>query len=211
MAATGLRLIVFAKAPQPGLAKTRLIPALGAEGAAALAERLLQHTLAQASAAVRAWPGTLELCVSPDTGHRLFRQLAVQHALTLTVQGDGDIGQRMERALTRVLGEQGSEGALLIGSDIPGLDTDRLLAAAEALLAHDAVFVPALDGGYALVGLRRPAPTLFEGIAWSTPAVMAQTRAKARKAGLRIAELDPVADIDEPADLQHLPTRWQGA
>jgi hypothetical protein len=210
VAATGLRLIVFAKAPQPGRAKTRLIPALGVEGAAALAERLLMHTLAQASAAVQAWPGSLELCVSPDTGHRLFRQLAVKHALTLTAQGDGDLGQRMERALTRALGEQGSEGALLIGSDIPALTTDRLMAAAEALLAHDAVFVPALDGGYALVGLRRPAPTLFDGIAWSTPSVMAQTRARARRAGLRIAELEPVADIDEPQDLQHLPPRWLG-
>jgi hypothetical protein len=210
MAATGLRLIVFAKAPQPGRAKTRLIPALGAEGAAALSERLLLHTLAQAAAAAQAWPGTLELCVAPDVEHRLFRRLAVEHALTLSAQGEGDIGQRMDRALTRALREQGAEGALLIGSDIPALTTPRLLAAAQALLAHDAVFVPALDGGYALIGLKRPAPTLFEGIAWSTDAVMAQTRAKARKAGLHIAELDPVADIDEPADLEHLPARWLG-
>jgi uncharacterized protein len=210
VAATGLRLIVFAKAPQPGRVKTRLIPVLGADGAAALAERLLIHTLAQAAAAVQAWPGTLELCAAPDVEHRLLRRLAVEHGLTLSTQGEGDIGQRMDRALTRALVEHGSAGAMLIGSDIPALTTPRLLAAAEALLAHDAVFVPALDGGYALVGLKRPAPTLFEGIAWSTATVMAQTRAKARKAGLSIVELEPVADIDEPEDLVHLPPGWLG-
>jgi uncharacterized protein len=208
MAATGLRLIVFAKAPQPGRVKTRLIPALGAEGAAALAERLLEHAVRQAAAAVQAWPGTLELCVAPHTEHRLFQRLAVEHGLTLTSQGEGDIGQRMDRALTRALHGQGSEGALLIGSDLPALTTARLLEAAQALLEHDAVFVPALDGGYGLVGLKRPAPSLFDGIAWSTGAVMAQTRAKALKAGLRWAELAPVPDIDEPEDLLHLPSRW---
>jgi rSAM/selenodomain-associated transferase 1 len=204
MAATGLRLIVFAKAPQPGQAKTRLIPALGAAGAAELAERMLVHAVAEAAAAVQAWPGTLELCASPDAEHRCFRRLAVEHGLTLTVQGDGDIGQRMHRALERAL-QQGSEGALLMGSDVPGLTRKTVLEAAAALLAHDAVFVPAHDGGYALVGLKKAAPSLFEGIAWSTAQTMAQTRAKARKAGLRWVELAPVHDIDTADDLVHLP------
>jgi rSAM/selenodomain-associated transferase 1 len=211
MAATGLRLIVFAKAPQPGRAKTRLVPALGVHGAAALAERLLDHAVHQASLAVQAWPGTLELCAAPDATHRVFRRLAVEHGLTLTEQGEGDIGHRMHRALARALAEQGSEGALLMGSDLPSLTAARLLLAAEALLSHDAVFVPALDGGYGLVGLKRPAPALFDGVAWSTPQVLAQTRAKARKAGLSVAVLDPIADIDEPADLVHLPAGWAAA
>ena len=81
--------------------------------------------------------------------------------------------------------------------------------AREALRTHDAVFVPALDGGYALVALRRPAPALFEDIAWSTDTVMARTRERAAAAGLSLAELAPVADIDEPADLIHLPPHWQ--
>jgi glycosyltransferase A (GT-A) superfamily protein (DUF2064 family) len=93
----------------------------------------------------------------------------------------------------------------LIGSDLPALDAPRLRQAAAALDSHDAVFVPALDGGYGLVGLRRAEPRLFEGMAWSRTDVMARTRERARDAGLRWAELPAVADIDEAADLRHLP------
>jgi glycosyltransferase A (GT-A) superfamily protein (DUF2064 family) len=82
-------------------------------------------------------------------------------------------------------------------------------AAAQALQGHDAVFVPALDGGYGLVGLKRPQPALFDGMAWSHPQVMADTRARAAAAGLRLAELPPLHDIDEPADLVHLPAAWR--
>jgi rSAM/selenodomain-associated transferase 1 len=193
-------LIVFAKAPVAGQAKTRLIPALGAEGAAALAERLLVHTLAQAAAAGF---DALELCAAPDTAHPALQRAAAAQGATLAAQGEGDLGARMDRALNRALAVH--ERALLIGTDAPALDAPALRAAARALVGHDAVFVPALDGGYALVGLTRPAPTLFAGIAWSTPSVMAATRERARAAGLRWAEQPAVADIDEPADLIHLP------
>ena len=196
-------LIVFAKAPVAGQAKTRLIPALGADGAAALAERLLAHALA---AAVSAGFDAVELCTTPDSGHPVFGQLARRHGVALAAQGEGDLGARMHRALARAL--QQHDRALLIGSDVPGLDTARLRQADAALAAHDAVFVPALDGGYALVGLRRPAPQLFEGIAWSRADVMALTRERARAGGLRWAELQAVADVDEPADLAHLPPGW---
>lgn len=194
-------LIVFAKAPVAGQAKTRLIPALGAAGAAALAERLLVHTLAQAAAAGF---DTLELCAAPDTSHPALQRAAAAQGATLTAQGEGDLGARMNRALNRVLALH--DHVLLIGTDAPALDAAALRAAAQALAGHDAVFVPALDGGYALVGLSRPAPALFDGIAWSTPTVMAATRerARARAAGLRWAEQPAVADIDEPADLIHL-------
>jgi rSAM/selenodomain-associated transferase 1 len=195
-----IALIVFAKAPVAGLAKTRLIPALGAAGAAALAERLLVHTLAQAAAAGF---DALELCAAPDTQHPALQRAASAQGARLTAQGEGDLGARMNRALNRALATHAQ--ALLIGTDAPALDAAALRAAAQALAGHDAVFVPALDGGYALVGLSRPAPALFEGIAWSTPAVMATTRERARAAGLRWAEQPAVADIDEPADLVHLP------
>ena len=88
------------------------------------------------------------------------------------------------------------------------LDAGLLQHAAQALNDVDAVFVPALDGGYALVGLRRPEPTLFEGMAWSTPTVMACTRERLLAAKLSFVELAPVADIDVPADLRHLPSDW---
>ena len=195
-------LIVFAKAPVAGQAKTRLIPALGAQGAANLAEKLLRHTLQQA---LKLPVEHLELCVSPDAQHPAFEQAqsAAQGRLHLTLQGDGDLGERMHRALTRALAAHSK--SLLIGTDAPALSTPMLQLALQALDHHDAVFVPALDGGYVLVGLTRPAATLFSGMTWSTPQVMAQTRERARQAGLQWAELAPVADIDEPCDLTHLP------
>jgi len=198
--------IVFAKAPVPGLAKTRLMPALGVEGAAALAARMLRHTVGQA---VAAGLGPVELCVTPDEGHPLLRAAAAACGATLAAQGPGDLGERMHRALARHLARPGR--ALLIGTDAPALDAAALRQAAQALAGHDAVFVPALDGGYALVGLRRAEARCFAGMTWSHARVMADTRVRLRRAGLRWAELAPVADIDEPADLQHLPPGWQPA
>lgn len=206
-------LIVFAKAPVAGQAKTRLIPALGAEGAAALAGRLLGHAMAQGAAAGL---GTLELCAAPDTTHPALVAAAQAYGAALTAQGDGDLGARMQRALSRRLATH--RRVLLIGTDAPALDAAVLRAAATALATHDAVFVPALDGGYALVGLAAgPAAAaaapgrLFEGIAWSTPAVMATTLERVAELGLRAALLPPLADVDEPADLVHLPQAWPEA
>ena len=199
-------LIVFAKAPVAGLVKTRLIPALGADGAARLARRLLDHALRQAGGLpVEHW----ELCVSPETRHPAFEQ-AVSDAggrLRLTLQGEGDLGERMHRALGRTLATH--RRALLIGTDAPAITSATLRDAEEALERHEAVFVPALDGGYALVGLTRPLPALFHDMPWSTPRVMAETRERARQAGVNWVELAPVADIDEPPDLVHLPEAWR--
>ncbi len=196
------RVIVMAKAPRAGFAKTRLAPALGADGAARVAHRLLDHALAQALAAGL---GPVELCAAPTAADRAF--YAWRHLpLQWSDQGDGDLGARMARALGRAVATDGC--ALLIGSDAPALDAAMLRAAAEALAIHDAVFVPAFDGGYALVGVRRAADALFDGIAWSTPHVMAATRARLRALGWTHAELPPVADVDEPTDLAHLPPAW---
>jgi rSAM/selenodomain-associated transferase 1 len=199
-------LIVFAKAPVAGQAKTRLIPALGVEGAAQMAEQLLLHALQQAGDLS---VDHLELCVSPDAEHPVFERAhsATRGRLQLTRQGDGDLGERMHRAMTRLLKVHRS--VLLMGSDAPALSTQVLQKAQQALAQHDAVFVPALDGGYALVGLTRPAPALFMGMTWSTSLVMVQTRERARQAGLQWAELPAVADIDEPDDLRHLPAGWR--
>lgn len=196
--------IVFAKAPVAGLAKTRLVPALGPEGAAALAARMLRHALAQA---VEAGVGPVELCGAPDGQHPALVSAAAACGVPLTAQGGGDLGLRMHGALARALMQHGR--ALVIGTDAPSLDASMLRDAAARLHDHDAVFVPALDGGYALVGLRRADPRVFTGIAWSTASVMEATRQRLRDAGLRWAELPPVADIDEPQDLQHLPAAWR--
>ena len=210
-------LIIFAKAPVAGQVKTRMIPALGAEGAAHLAQQLLLYAVQQA--AQTPW-NALELCVSPDTTHLVFAAAQkltqdlmqpptmpkVQCHLTLSVQGEGDLGQRMHRALVRGLSQHAA--VLLMGTDAPGLNAAVLQQAALALQTHDAVFVPAFDGGYALVGLRRPVPELFEGMVWSTASVMADTRIRAHQAGVRWCELAPVHDMDEPNDLHHLPSDW---
>ena len=208
-------LIVLAKAPQAGLAKTRLIPVLGAAGAAALAERLLDDAVDRALAARL---GPVLLCGTPDLLHPAFTRHAARPGVTLALQVGADLGERMHQALASVLGlalpHSGPNSlpdqhqALLIGTDSPALSASLLRQAATALATTDAVLVPALDGGYALIGLHRPAPGLFTGMVWSTPKVLAHTRQRLAAAGLRHAELPAVPDIDEPADLAHLPAGW---
>ena len=195
-------IVVFAKAPVAGFAKTRLIPALGAQGAADLALRLLVHALQQAREADL---GALELCCAPNLRHPAFGAL-VREGLTFTDQGHGDLGERMARAIERGLAQYAM--VLLIGTDAPALDAAVLRCAAAALDTHDAVFVPALDGGYVLVGLRRMVGSIFEDMPWSTPLVMQHTRERLAREGIVHAELAPLADIDEAADLRHLPLGW---
>jgi uncharacterized protein len=196
--------IVFAKAPVAGLAKTRLAPALGLEGAAALAARMLRHALCEA---VQAGIGPVELCGTPEAEHPALVAAADSYGATRSAQGSGDLGLRMHRAFARALVQY--PRVLVIGTDAPALDAAMLRDAARRLLDHDAVFVPAFDGGYALVGLRRADPRWFSDMAWSSSGVMAETRRRLRAAGLRWAELDPVTDIDEPQDLVHLPDAWR--
>ncbi|HEY6512665.1 MAG TPA: TIGR04282 family arsenosugar biosynthesis glycosyltransferase [Burkholderiaceae bacterium] len=200
---TRCALIVFAKAPHPGHAKTRLIAALGARGAAALAERMMSAALGQALAADI---GPVELCVTPDRTHPAFVRATRQGAVTLGDQGGGDLGERMARAFDRVLATH--DRALLIGTDAPALDAAYLRAADAALNDFDAVLGPAADGGYTLIGLRRPAPGLFTGMQWSHGEVLAHTRERLQALGLRHVELPVLNDIDEPADLVHVPASW---
>jgi len=200
---TRCAVIVFAKAPQAGYAKTRLIAALGARGAAQLAERLMHAMLERA---LMADIGPVELCVAPDRTHPAFAAAARRGAVIVTEQGDGDLGARMARAFERVLGTHGR--ALLVGTDAPRLDASYLRAAAAALKDNEAVFGPAADGGYTLVGLQRPAPELFAGMRWSHDQVMAQTRRRLAALALRHVELAVLHDVDEPADLVHLPAHW---
>ena len=208
-----LRIAIMAKAPVPGLAKTRLAPAMGAAGAAALAERLRRHAVAQAAGAA---PGRVTLWAAPDATHPVFVDLAQRHGLRLAVQpATADLGARMAAVFAE--GDAAGPGAqLLMGSDIPALCSQTLRRAAAALQDHAVVFVPALDGGYALVGLRHGAEArhpglhaaLFRQMVWSTAQVMAQTRARLAALGVVATELPAVPDIDEPADLAHLPPGW---
>jgi rSAM/selenodomain-associated transferase 1 len=198
-------LIVMAKAPVPGYAKTRLIPALGADRAAMLAKRLLDGAVGHA---LEAQVGSVELCCAPDQRHPAFSALAATCGIQLQNQCAGDLGARMLDAFERA--SRSTAPMLMTGTDAPALDAPMIRCAARAFDDNhvDAVFVPALDGGYALIGLRRAVASLFDNMAWSTADVMADTRVRLALAGLRHVELPPVADIDDAADLIHLPDGW---
>lgn len=194
-----VQVAILAKAPLPGLAKTRLIPALGAQGAARLQRQLTRQALAKA---IAAGLGPVTLWCAPDARQRFFRALRRTAGVACVVQPGGDLGERMHCAF-RLHCAAGP--LLLIGTDCPPLAAHHLREAARALLAgDDAVFVPAEDGGYVLVGLRQPQPALFEAMTWSTPSVMRDTRARASAAALALRELQTLWDLDVPADLDRL-------
>lgn len=196
------RIIVFAKAPRAGFAKTRLIPALGADGAAALATRLLLHTLNEA---LHSNAGDVELCRTP-LNDPLWQTLPLPDGLQMTDQEGGDLGERLARAAHRSL--RAGQPCILIGTDCPMLDAQALRELALSLHSHDAVMSPASDGGYVALGLRRFVPTLFTDMAWSTEVVAQDTLSRLAQAGMSVQQMPVLHDIDEPADLRHLPQHW---
>jgi len=202
----GCRVLVFAKAPEPGAAKTRLIPVLGEAGAAALHRRLVHHVLGIANEADL---GPVELWCTPDPAHPFFAGCARSFGVSLHAQGEGDLGERMERALGAALAR--SARAILVGSDIPALSGRYLRDADAALRAGaEAAIGPAEDGGYVLIGLARRVPELFRGVPWGTPAVLEETRRRVVALGLRCRELPVLWDVDRPEDLTRLPQEILG-
>jgi rSAM/selenodomain-associated transferase 1 len=186
------RIALFARFPTPGRAKTRLIPALGAAGAAALHRRLTERALAE----IRATGLPHELRATGASAAAFRRWLG---DVEVVPQGRGHLGARMRRAV-----EQGP--AILVGADIPDLSAGLLCAAAEALATHPAVIGPAEDGGYWLIGLAAPVPGLFAPMAWGSDSVFAETMARFARAGIAPAQLPMLADLDRPEDL----ARWPG-
>lgn len=188
-------LLIFAKAPIPGTVKTRLIPALGADGACCLYQQLLLHTLHQ----TQDWPGPRYLYCAPDTTHPLFARLASEHHLQLRQQHGDDLGARMAHALA-----EHAEGALLIGTDCPQISTAVLREADQALQTHDTAIIPSEDGGYVMIGQRQPDPAAFAGMSWSHSQVMADTRQRLEAAGKSLWEGATLWDLDEPEDIPRL-------
>jgi len=189
------RVVIFAKAPVAGAVKTRLIPLLGAEGAARLAATMLGATVAHA---IDAGMGVPELCVTPGPDDPAWSGLLPDN-VRLTDQGPGDLGQRLRTTARRVIAA--GERLLLIGTDCPALDGALLAAAAARLQTHDAVLLPAEDGGYVLLGLKHFDPSLFDAIAWSTATVAQATRARIAALGWSLFIGQTLRDVDEPADL----------
>lgn len=192
---------VLAKAPVPGQAKTRLAPLLGDAGAARAQRGFILRTLATAR---HASTGALTLHAALGTDHRLFRLLARRHGVACAAQVEGDIGERMAAVMTAHFARNPHQPLLIVGTDCPVLDAAHLQQAADALQTHDAVLIPAEDGGYVLIGLRRALPEVFQRVDWSTPRVIEQTRERLSAIGARWVELPTLWDVDEPADWQ----RW---
>ena len=191
--ARSVSIAIMAKAPVPGLTKTRLIPSIGAHAAAVLQERLTERTVATARAADI---GSVTLWCAPDQGHPSFRDLVTRHAVTLKRQPAGDLGARMLAAVTSANGP-----VLVIGTDCPAFTAKNLRVAANALQKADVVLIAAEDGGYVLIGARAAHPQLFSGIAWGTPTVLAETRARIAALGFTSTELPALWDIDTESDL----------
>ncbi|MBI2277078.1 MAG: TIGR04282 family arsenosugar biosynthesis glycosyltransferase [Dechloromonas sp.] len=189
---------ILAKAPIAGLAKTRLIPHLGADGAAALQRWLLQRTVATA---VVADIGPVSLWCAPDTQHPEFAVCRAFGAVELRNQPQGDLGQRMHTAIAE---SPTRDGTLVIGTDCPLLTPGLLQKAAASLQHHDATVVPAEDGGYVLLGMRQLGAPAFKHVDWSSERVMAQTRTRLSKMHWRWSELECLWDVDRKEDFERL-------
>ncbi|MBC8023959.1 MAG: TIGR04282 family arsenosugar biosynthesis glycosyltransferase [Burkholderiales bacterium] len=189
------RIAVFAKAPRAGAVKTRLVPLLGAQGAASLHAALVRHAL---STATRAQPDSLQLWCAPDTADPFFSECAARFSCELRMQRGHDLGARMAHAFAA------QAPLLLIGTDCPPLRASHLSHAWRLLVSHDVAIAPAEDGGYVMIGLARPAPALFERIEWGTDTVLAETRRRIAAAGLKSIELETLWDVDRPEDYRRL-------
>jgi len=191
------RLIIFAKAPEAGKAKTRLIPALGENGAAALHARLVTHTLTTVSHAALC---PVQLWCAPDTTHPFFDSCKNNFPMTLHQQQGVDLGERMAHAMNHNL-QQGLK-SVIIGTDCPALSAADFKQAFTYLQnGNDIVLAPASDGGYVLMGLSRFSPTLFSDINWGSGEVLAATRERIAALQWPITELATFQDIDRPEDL----------
>jgi hypothetical protein len=203
MSAVPERLILFTRYPEPGSAKTRLIPVLGPEGAAEFQRRLTEHAVGEAREA-RNRKGLL-LEIRYEGGSQPLMESWIKGPFTFRSQGAGDLGARMQTSLALAF-EEGARCAVLIGSDIPGLRADIILQAFDALTRHDLVFGPAVDGGYYLIGMtadgfQRGTPYLGTGMTWGHSDVLDRTLGMVRDLGLAQRLLEPLADVDRPQDL----------
>ncbi len=192
------RLIIFTRFPEPGKTKTRLIPALGNHGAAVLSAQLTRRTLDTARRFADASPVTLEVCFAGGNAEQMAAYFG--NGISYHRQAAGDLGHRMKKAFASAF-QQGAERVVIIGSDCPEI-TPKLLGEAFARLNDcDVVLGPAADGGYYLIGLRRPVPQLFDNIPWGSELVGRATLCLAEELSLAVFQLAVLSDVDRPEDL----------
>ena len=200
------RVIVFAKAPIPGMVKTRLLSCMDAQTATILHEQLVLHSL---DTAIQAKVGLVDLWCTPTVGHPFFNRCARKFQVQLQLQPEGDLGKKMSYAFNQTL--KRAPMALLIGTDCPSLSDADLKEAKTALeQGTPTVISPAEDGGYVLIGLRQNEPNLFKGIDWGTVSVMDQTRERLRELRWNWLELPVRWDVDWPEDAERLKREGYG-
>ncbi len=191
-------LIIFTRYPEPGKTKTRLIPALGTEGAANLQRQMTEHTISQAKNLQKIIDISLEIRFVG--GNSQLMQDWLGYDLVYQSQGEGDLGKRMERSLSNAF-QAGAQYIVIIGTDCPNVNAQVLTTAFEELQQCDLVLGPAVDGGYYLIGLQQPVPELFTNIDWGTAQVLQQTVEISHLLNLSVVYLPTLADIDRPEDL----------
>ena len=201
------RLILFGRYPVPGRTKTRLIPLLGAARAADFQRELTERTLRTDRSVARTRPVDLEACFEGGSLSKLRRWLGPN--LIFSEQRSGDLGERMKAAFLEAF-QQGAQRVILHGTDIPGLTTQHIDDAFDALKSHDLVLGPSTDGGYWLIGLKKPAD-LFDRIEWGTPSVFDKTVAAARGQRLSVHVLSPLTDMDTSEAVKHWMPDWARA
>ncbi|MFC1516440.1 TIGR04283 family arsenosugar biosynthesis glycosyltransferase [Thermodesulfobacteriota bacterium] len=203
------RLIIFTRYPEPGTTKTRLIPVLGAKGAADLHRAMTENTLSEVSELLGSRGLTVEIRYDGGDDHRMRKWLGPDYLYQ--PQGNGDIGCRMQRSLEEAF-DDGADSVVLIGTDIPGITQDLLERAFNDLKQNEAVLGPAKDGGYYLIGLKKSALSrigrdLFADMTWGADDVFQKTWTVAKDSGIRFSLLDVLEDVDRPEDLPV----WEGA
>lgn len=201
---SSFRLLIFSRYPTPGEAKTRLIPALGTEGAAQLHRQMTEAVIATAQATDLFNKKNGGNITVHFTGAELKKfQTWLGLELQYFAQPSGDLGQRMKSAFSRAF-TSGSKHVIGIGTDVPGLSSEILNQADQGLEHHDIVLGPAADGGYYLIGMSAFTPELFVNIDWGTEHVYEQTVAICTRLGLKVSVLQTLNDVDRPEDLVQL-------
>ena len=197
--------VIFAKAPIPGLVKTRLCPPLTPDEAATLHGSFILDALERTKAAVAQLKLPIDryLACAPSATHVFFKIMEERQGVKLIDQVGDDLGARMNQAFQTLFAQRYRQ-VLLVGTDVPTLPLDHFKQALTALEPHDLVLGPALDGGYYLIGLKRPAPELFADIPWSTDQVLRRTQEKAATIGFKASLIEPWRDVDTLADLEAL-------
>ncbi len=187
--------LLMLKAPLEGAVKTRLGQDIGTAAATRAYRALVEHQLGQIPAQ---WH--VHICYAPEGALAAMRAwLGDEHQYS--AQAEGDLGERLAAAMAQHFERSGGP-LVILGGDCPYLSRERLIAAAVALKSADAAVVPAMDGGYCLLALRRAEPDVFRAISWSTDAVLAQTRQRLRERGLTFMELETEEDVDDGASWQ---------